>query len=284
MRWASMPAPLATTIGACHRVGIVFDGHGQFGRVRDHDIGLRHGRLHAIQDQLALDLAPASGHLRIALQGLHFFADFLRGHLQVLLKFPFLECVVEDGEYQQRDADLEAGSQQDFEENAGDFADLACAHRQDDALTWSSRHQTATATTTLILNSPKPRRTKLLIDTRRCTPLSGLTRLKSGASLLGQKQGPDLQQVHEDGHEQQRAEDRAAMPDQSQQDAIPLVSDELSVGGQPGFSPQLLFVPAGPDSWSRVPPKYISTSVAPTSSAAEARSWLRATCPSSRAF
>ena len=122
--------------------------------------------LQAIHDQLPLDLPSPSRHVRIALQHLHFFADFLGGHPQILLEFPFLEAVVEDGQDQQGDADLQAGSKQDVEQQAADLPDR-CVPSVRMTSQWSQTHQPATASTTQILNRPNPSRTTLVSDTSR---------------------------------------------------------------------------------------------------------------------
>jgi hypothetical protein len=68
---------------------------GKLGGIRNHDIGLGHGAGNAVEDQLPLNGSPAGDDLRVALHVLHFFADFLVGHPQVLLKLPALQAVIE---------------------------------------------------------------------------------------------------------------------------------------------------------------------------------------------
>ena len=149
----------------------------------------------AIHHHLPLNLPAAGDDLRIALQVLHFLADFLVRHLQVLLVLPALQAVVEAAPGSRAPAPTQSTVlSEDVDKKLAELQRRPARRRGASrrAATRSPRPRRALITSTL--NSPKPSRTVPVSEKIRFSPLAGLTRLKSGLMPVGQQQEADLQQ------------------------------------------------------------------------------------------
>ncbi len=146
-------------------------------------------------------------HLRIALQVLQLFAQFLRRHTQILLQLPALVTVVQHRQHAQRRCDLEARPERDVDHCGGDLLRLKRRQSQDfipAMIQTPKRHQRHRSQ----FHQPKHQADA---GRRRKNPRKSAHRTDAAPirkQLLGQPQKAGLHKVHRHAYHQQQSQDR----------------------------------------------------------------------------